>query len=129
MAGQNSSGGSGLTFNAGRLRHRVMIQERVETQDQSTGEITYVWQNLTPKKLAAEVAPSSAREFIASAALQSEIIARIVIRWRPDVTAKMRVLHTVRGVDRYYNIEGVLADPKSGVEWLTLPCSEGVNDG
>ncbi len=118
-----------LTFNAGRLRHRVWIQNRVETQDQSTGEIKYTWQSITTKQIAAEVAPLSAKEFLASAALQSEIIARITIRWRADVTAKMRVLHTVRGVDRYYNIEGVLADPKSGLEWMTLPCSQGVNDG
>ena len=130
MAGQNSlPSSSGLTFNAGRLRHRIMIQQKVETQNQSTGEVTYVWQNLTAKKLAAEIAPSSTREFIASAAFQSEIVARIVIRWRADVTAKMRVVHTLRGVDRYYNIEGILPDPKSGVEWLTMPCSQGVNDG
>ncbi|TKE23299.1 head-tail adaptor protein, partial [Klebsiella pneumoniae] len=28
-----------------------------------------------------------------------------------------------------YNIEGVLPDPRSGREYLTLPCSEGDNDG
>lgn len=118
-----------LTFNSGRLRHRIAIQYQSETQDQVTGEVTYTWVNLTAKKLSAEISPASAREFIASAALQSEIIARIVIRWRDDVTTKMRIVHSKNGADTYYNIEGLLSDPKSGLEWLTMPCSAGVNDG
>ena len=37
----------------------------------------------------------------------------------------MRILH--RG--KIYNIEGVLPDDESGLQWLTLPYSEGVKDG
>jgi hypothetical protein len=37
----------------------------------------------------------------------------------------MRLLHG----SRIYNPQGWLADPVSGIEYLTAPCSEGVNDG
>lgn len=117
-----------LTFNAGRLRHRVDIQQRAEVQDQLTGEVTWAWIAFA-LKVAAEVSPASAKEFIQSGAMQSEIIAKIIIRWRQGVVAKMRAVHTVKGVATYYNIEGVLNDPQSGLEWMTLPCSQGVNDG
>ena len=37
----------------------------------------------------------------------------------------MRVVHG----SKVYNIAGVLPDAGSGREYLTLACSEGVNDG
>jgi SPP1 family predicted phage head-tail adaptor len=47
---------------------------------------------------------------------------RIVIRYRPDVDATMRVVH--RG--RWYQIHGILEDRVSGIEYLTLMTGEGV---
>jgi len=76
-------------------------------------------------KVPASVEPFSAREFIAAAATQNEVTARIGIRKRAGVDPTMRIIH--RG--KIYNIEGVLPDPKSGLDYLTLPCSEGVDDG
>ncbi len=67
----------------------------------------------------------SAREFTSAQATQNEITTRITIRQRNDITPKCRILY--RG--KIFNIEGVLPDPDSGLEYLTLPCSEGVNDG
>ena len=37
----------------------------------------------------------------------------------------MRVVHG----GKVYNIHGVLPDMRSGLEYLTLPVSEGVSDG
>ncbi|MFT7337628.1 MAG: SPP1 family predicted phage head-tail adaptor [Marinobacter maritimus] len=108
---------------AGKLRHRVTIQQPGQTQDPVTGEMLNGWTDYA--KAWASVEPLSVKEFIASEAGQSEVTARITIRHREGITPKMRVLH--RG--KIYNIKGVLADPKSGLEYLTLPCSEGVNDG
>jgi len=73
----------------------------------------------------AEKRPSSAREFKQSQAGQSEISGEFVIRYRSDVDATMRIVHK----GKFYNIEGVLEDNESGMEWLTIPYSEGVNDG
>lgn len=108
---------------AGRLRHRVSLQRLQETRDPNTGAVITDWVELA--KLWAEVAPLSAREFVASQAVQSRVTARITIRYREDITAKDRIVH--RG--QVYNIEGVLTDPVSGLEYITLPVSTGVNDG
>lgn len=108
---------------AGRLRHRVSLQRLQEARDQNTGAVITDWVELA--KLWAEVAPLSAREFVASQAVQSRITARITIRYREDITAKDRIVY--RG--QVYNIEGVLTDPASGLEYITLPVSTGVNDG
>lgn len=107
---------------AGRLRHRVEIQYAVESQDPSTGEVFSTWGEFATVWAAIE--PLSAREFIAAQAEQSKISARVVIRYLAGVNAKMRIYHSAK--QSYYNIEGVLADKDSGLEYLTLPVSEGV---
>lgn len=92
-------------------------------QNPDTGDINKTWRDIAI--VWAEVYPLSAREFIAAQASQGEITTRIMIRFRTGITRKHRIIF--RG--SIYNIEGVLPDPESGREYLTLPCSEGVNDG
>jgi SPP1 family predicted phage head-tail adaptor len=108
---------------AGKLRHHVAIQRADYSQDPVSGEVISSWVDVG--KVWAGIEPLSAREFIAAAAGQSEVTARVVIRYRPGITSAMRILH--RG--KIYNIQGVLADMDSGLDYLTLPCSEGVSDG
>jgi len=108
---------------SGKLKHRITIQRPVETQDATTGETTVTWRAVC--YVWAAIEPLSAKEFIAAQATQSQVMARIVIRYRDDVTPKMRAVHG----EKIYNIHGVLADLNSGREYLTLPVSEGVNDG
>jgi len=112
-----------MALSAGRLRHRVRIERPSYEQDPVTGEMVKSWE-LVAEKVPAAIEPLSAREFIAAQAVQSQVTTRIVIR-RREIDATMRIVH--RG--QVYNIHGVLADPESGLEYLTLPCSEGVNDG
>lgn len=108
---------------AGRLRHRVQLQRQVRGQSPATGAQTVSWEPLAD--VWAEVAALSARELVAAKSVDSEVTMRVTIRHRDDVTDKCRVIH--RG--KILNIHGVLPDPVSGLEYLTLPCSEGVNDG
>lgn len=108
---------------AGRLRHRVQLQRQVRGQAPTTGAQTVSWEPLAD--VWAEVAALSARELVAAKSVDSEVTMRVTIRQRDDVTDKCRVIH--RG--KILNIHGVLPDPVSGLEYLTLPCSEGVNDG
>ncbi|WP_300747492.1 phage head closure protein [Pseudomonas sp.] len=108
---------------AGELRHRVELQRPLFTQDPVTGEMTPTW--LEVARLYASIEPLSARDFLAASAAQSKVSARVVIRYRAGVDSTMRIIHR----DKIYNIEGVLADKVSGLDYLTLPCSEGVNDG
>ena len=109
---------------AGKLRHRVDIEKQTYVQDATTGEMTTTW-TAHAASIPASIEPLSAREFIQAAATQSAVTARITIRYLPGVTAAMRVKHGAT----IYNIHGVLSDRSSGIEYLTLPVSEGLNDG
>lgn len=111
-----------MTLAAGRLRHRVQIQQQT-TMLTSFGEQETVWTMVA--EVWAAIEPVSAREFVAASQLQSQVSARIVIRYRDDVRASMRVLHK----SKIYVVEGVLSDKDSGIEYLTLPVSEGISDG
>ena len=107
---------------AGRFRHWVDIQAPTDVQD-SAGEITRTWATIA--RVPAGIEPLSAREFIAAQAQQSKVTARVVLRPVDGLSAAMRI---VIG-SKIYNIEGVLPDPVTGGEYVTLPVSEGVNDG
>lgn len=115
-----------MTLAAGRLRHKVTIQEPRQQQNPDTGAIRTVWLDFATN-VAAEIAPLSVREFIASSQMQSQITARITIRYRTGLTAQMRILHPSTG--KVYNPAGWLTDADSGLEYLTAPCSEGANAG
>jgi SPP1 family predicted phage head-tail adaptor len=118
-------------IDAGKLRHRIRIEAPVPmtdsagdvVQDAGTGEVTREWVLLG--EVWAAVEPLSAKEFIQSQEIQSRVVARITFRrqtFLPD--ASNRIVHG----ERIYNIEGVLADKSSGLEYLTCPCSQGVSD-
>lgn len=112
-----------MSLEAGRLRHRIVLESPTYTQDATTGEMVPSW--FLEGEVWAAIEPVSAREFISSQTTQAQIDTRIVIRYRSDVSANWRATH--RG--KIYNVHGVLADKDSGLEYLTLPCSTGVNDG
>ena len=71
----------------------------------------------------AHIQPLSAREFLQASAVNSEVVARVQIRYLAGVMPSMRLVHGTH----VYNIKGVLPDPVSGLEYLTLPVSEVVN--
>lgn len=111
-----------MSLAAGKLRHQIEIQEPVTVKN-SSGEREQTWQFVA--KVWASVEPVSVREFSASQQIQSNVSTRIVIRRRSDINATMRILFR----NQIFNIEGVLSDPVSGLEYQTLPCSEGLNEG
>lgn len=82
---------------AGKLRHKVKIQEQVETAN-AYGELEISWSDLY-KNVWAEIRPIRGTEFFASKQWNAEITTRIYMRYRPGITAKMRVLY---GTDEYY---------------------------
>lgn len=107
---------------AGRLRHRVTIEQVTETRDEFGGVETS-WAALH-SAVPAEIVPLSGREFIAAQSAQAGVTARITVRFMAGLTPKMRIKH---GSD-IYNIEAVLPDPTLR-RHLTLMCSTGVNNG
>jgi len=111
-------------LSAGRLRHRVTIEKPVEDQDPVTGEITRDWRAVFTD-LPAAIEPVSVREFIAAQQTQSQITTMIVIRYVTGLTANMRIRHGAT----IYNPSGFLPDKVSNAEYLTVPCTEGTNEG
>lgn len=112
-----------MNLPAGKLRHRIALDEKRLQQDPITGATETHWCEV--RSLWAHVSPLSGREIMAAASEYSKVTTRIQVRYRDDIDATMRIRH--RG--RLYNIHAVLPDAESGLEWLTLLCSEGVNDG
>lgn len=111
-----------MTLAAGRLRHRIKIQEPKEKRTPA-GDVLITWSDVA--EVWASVEPLSVREFIAGQSMKSQVTARIVVRYRSGLTHNMRILFR----DKIYNPQGWLPDPESGLEYLTAPCSEGLNSG
>lgn len=110
---------------SGKLRHRVDIQALDLVQDPDSGEMVSGWTTVWPK-VPASFEPLSARDLMAAQAAQSEATARVMIRYRQGVLPTMRVLH--RG--EVFEMKGpALADPESGLEYLTIMVGKGLNDG
>ncbi|MGR3991469.1 phage head closure protein [Pseudomonas sp. 1121_17] len=111
---------------AGKLRHRIDIEEMTTPRDPLTGEYGEPQWMVRWPKCPARVEPLSARDLVAAKAAQSEATGRMVIRYRPGVLPTMRIIY--RG--EVYSIEGPpLEDDKSGLEYLTILVSKGVRDG
>lgn len=114
-----------MTIAAGKLRHRVTIQGVDYVRD-AAGLTREVWSTLPGMgKVYAAIEPLSAREFVQSASEQNAVTARITIRYRPNLPVRFRILHKAK----IYNPAGVLADKESGLEYLTIPVTSGLNAG
>lgn len=109
-------------INAGNLRHRVVIQRPVIIQDQTNGAPITNWEDVAT--VWASIDPLSVRELIAAQKEDSKVSGRITIRYRSDINHTYRLYHAYK--DAYYNIEGILSDKNSGLEYLTIPVSEGL---
>lgn len=105
----------------GPLRHRITIQSATLAQD-SYGEPIKTWANLATNPQAwAEVTSAPAGERFLSGGEQviAHLTHRVRIRYRSDVTVKMRVVHE----SRHLYIENVV-DPTGRRRELMLLCRE-----
>ena len=73
----------------GKLRHRITIQTRTDTQD-GFGQPVASWANSSPTNRRKR--DLSGRELIAAQAVHSETTTEFVIRYRSGFDAKARVL-------------------------------------
>lgn len=111
-----------MTLAAGRLNKRVTVQQQVTTTD-TEGLSDTNWADVAT--VSAAIEPLSVRELLTAQQIQSNVSVRITVRWRPGWSAPMRIVHG----PTIYNIAGVLPDAQSGVEYVTLPASTGLNSG
>ena len=99
---------------AGQLDQRVTVERFTSTEDE-LGQPIEAWAPLFTCWAAVE--PLTGREFIAAQAAQSEVTARIRMRFRPWMTAEDRVIHN----GTTYNIVS-LVDVRSENRELVLMC-------
>lgn len=118
-------------MDAGQLRHRIDIDERLTTQDEH-GDAVVTWSPWVTNE-PAKVADISGGEFLRGQGIASEVTTRITIRWRRGLVPTMRVRHLVEDgsppIIDYYDIKRVLRDQESGRDFITMMCTRGVNDG
>lgn len=103
-------------ISAGALSERVTLQTMAGGGTDAIGQpLPDAWADVFTTW--ASVHPLQGREFLAAAAITTEVTARITMRYRPGVTPAMRVVH---GAD-LYNITAVI-HVKSARAELQLMC-------
>ena len=107
----------------------IRLQAKGAGTEGPLGPIPGAWADWEPEAgqgadIPAEVVPLSGRDFIAAGEKQSEVSARIEMRWVPGVLDTMRVQFDGES----YAIVAVLPD-SSARRHLTLMVSKGVTDG
>ena len=111
-----------MPLNTGKMRHRVDIEERIETRDTMGGQ-SAEWKPVA-KGVYARFEPWKGRELYVAQQIRPEVEERIRIRYRVGIDAAQRVRY--RGV-----IYGILyiINPEEKNEELVLMCSKGLNEG
>ena len=112
-----------------RLRHRVVIEEPIYTQNKQSGAMDSVWQPLVVDgvqmiDVPAEVFTGPGREAKSAGVIQSSQQLRINLRWFPGLNEHMRVLWD----GRIANITGIETDVTGRREWR-ITAEYGVNNG
>jgi SPP1 family predicted phage head-tail adaptor len=88
------------TCEAGRLRHRVTIEQLTAAQN-TFGEEEPRWQSVTTRW--ASIAPLSGRELFTAQQVYAEATHGVRLRYLAGLTPKMRLVYR----DRVFNIESI----------------------
>lgn len=108
---------------AGRLRHRVEIQDFTVERDSNNDDVkTYSTLATVP----AEIISTGGRELFRAQQTFAEATAVINIRYLAGVSERMRVYHAAEST--YYDILAAQHDDKSRRESLSLICKTGLSD-
>lgn len=107
---------------AGELRHRVIIQQYNQGgRDDDGFPLGEGWSEYV--KLWAKVTPLSAKDLISAQADQSEVTARMKIRYRTDITTDMQVIWK----GRVFSIKSqALDDNEDSYTYCTFLLGQGV---
>ena len=106
----------------GQLNRRLHLQQLTSTTD-ADGYTNETWTDLAV--VWAGIEPARGVEDYEAAQSQERITHQVTIRWRPDVTARMRFLYseTPTGILRIFLIHTML-DPAEGHRELDCMCEE-----
>lgn len=108
-----------MALRAGRLNKRVAIQEYASTSD-GGGGTTQTWATITNGTVWARVSPLDGVERFQAQQVQGTLTHEIEIRYRSDVTTKMRVSYD----GRFFYISQPPINKDEKGESLVLICEE-----
>lgn len=113
-----------MAVSAGELRHRVIIQQYISAGRDADGfDLSFGWAQYV--KVWAKVTPLSTKDLLSAQAAQSEVTARMKLRYRTgtDIDTTMRVIWK----GRIFAIDSQgLDDNDTGMEYTTFNLSGGV---
>jgi SPP1 family predicted phage head-tail adaptor len=107
---------------------RITFQEKVQTQNPTTGELAFTWQNVSTIGSNGTIwasinAVKASERFVVPQELAGSDYT-IWIRWRDDIDTNMRIVWG----DRVMDITGIPDNQRRG-RWLSIFCTQGLNDG
>ena len=110
----------------GKLRHRVTIQRRQESQSTS-GEVSWLWYDWL--EVWAHVKPATGDKYFTAAQIDSSQSIIVTVRWRKGYRTDQRVVFD-REDGRYqiYDIDAVV-EPGIGHRYIDLMCRMREADG
>lgn len=109
-------------MHAGKLNHRVTIQQRSTTRDPAMGSEIVGWADVVT--VWAQFDPIRGREYYSAKQEQAETVARFRIRYRSDIVTEMRVVFG----GKFYDIEDVI-NVRGLNDYLELMTREGLTNG
>jgi len=113
-----------MSVRAGQLRHRVTIEKYVKGRRDDDGyNLPSQW--IENGKLWAKVTPLSSKDLMSAQAEQSEVTARMMVRYNTEIDTTMRVIW--KGKVYAIDSEG-LDDNEDGVTYTTFNLSSGVEN-
>lgn len=107
--------------NSNALRHRITLQNRLATND-GFGQETQRWLDVLSCRASVEPAPR--QEQVSGEAQISARTHIVTIRYRPGITARMRIIYGSRILE-----VGSVIDLDERHFWLQLDCTEGMTAG
>ena len=116
-------------MNVGRLRHRLRLQRRSDTRNES-GETLVAYSDVA--EVWGSVRNLGGRELFAAQQVQSEVTTEIIIRWRPGVDSTARIIQqsTTGGSEvAKYDVVHALQDDHTGKDYIKMLCVRRVADG
>lgn len=106
---------------AGKLQHRVTIQEDRSTTKDNIGANVPNWSDVLTTW--ASIEPLSGRDVILGAQISPDTTHKITIRYRPGVHSAMRFKWLIP-VPKYFNILGPPLDTETQARELVCMCKE-----
>ena len=110
-----------------RLRHRLTLQQEVQTADGAGGytrswqDVAHLWGEIIPLTGSGSSAKGSGKETLFAGQIQAQISHRILLRYHHNITAAMRLVFE----NRAFNIRSI-ANIEEKKDTLELLVQEGV---